>query len=106
MTGAVFAAGHWRRRDMLEGLTESMLAAIRDAEAGPLKFFEGQYRFVLIGHAPATVRALAERGLLRFSAGPEGAERAYRLTQRGRAVALELKRRAAVRAKLNLARRA
>lgn len=102
MISAVFACGHWRRRDPLAGLTPRMRAAISDAGIGPLQLAHGAYSAAhgMAAHAPATVRGLAERGLMRLSAGPEGAKTAFRLTDAGKTCAAELQRRAGVRRRL------
>lgn len=52
------------------------------------------------GIAAQTVRALAERGLLRLSAGPEGRLRRYALTRDGSRIVNEMLRRQAAREKL------
>ena len=105
---AVFANGHWRRRDALEGLNAGMRAALIFATDGPLTLSRGRYRAlhgkaavrVIRSVAPATVRGLAERGLLRLSAGDEGRLRRFVLTAAGDAVVAEIRLRAEVRAKL------
>ena len=105
---AVFSNGHWRRRDALEGLTQDMRAALIFATDGPLTLSNGRYRAmhgqaavrVIRSVAPATVRGLAERGLLRLSAGDEGRLRRFVLTASGEAVVAEIRLRADVRAKI------
>ena len=100
---AVFSNGHWRRRDALEGLNASQRAALLFAASGPLTLYCARYR---VGRdpdrsvAPTTVRALADRALLRLSAGPEGRERRFVLTPAGHVVVAEIRQRANVRAKL------
>ena len=108
MSRAVFSNGHWRRRDALEGLSADMRAALIFATDGPLTLSNGRYRAmhgqaavrVIRSAAPATVRGLAERGLLRLSAGDEGRLRRFVLTASGEAVVAEIRLRAQVRAKI------
>ena len=98
---AIFAHGHWRRRDPLEGLTPAMIAAMRVAASGDFLLRDGLYQAVTgESHPPVTIAALAERGLLRLSCGPEGRERRFVITRRGREIAAEIHRRAQVRARL------
>ncbi len=103
---AVFACGHWRKRDRLEGLSALMRAAIADAAIAyaaqrRLELRNGRYggeegRW----HAPQTLAALAERGLVEVRAGPLVRENAYRLTRRGREIAAEIERRRQVRERI------
>ena len=101
MSSAIIRNGHWRRRDPLKGLNDAMLAALRLADVTPLSLLRGAYG---IGdreaYAPATVQALAVRGLLRLSAGRDGRRRDYVLTPAGREIVVELRRREAARAAL------
>lgn len=104
MSRAVYAAGHWRRRDPLEGLSEPMLRAIDAASLADLALGDGGYRFEQMAGraiAPATVYALADRGLLRFAAGPDGDRTAFRITAKGRIVAAEILRRREARRTLS-----
>lgn len=98
---AIFAAGHWRRRDPLEGLTPAMREAI--AQDSPFTLVGGVYRVPSrsVVHAPATLAALAARGLVELRLPRlERPLAAYRLTRRGRDIAAEIARRAASRARL------
>lgn len=99
---AIFAHGHWRRRDPLEGLTENMRAALADAELGRLELAFGMYSHPdgRCAFHPATVRGLADRGLLRVNAGAQGRDPAFRLTARGKEAVAELHRRTENRLKL------
>lgn len=109
MTAPVFAAGHWRRRDPLEGLTPAMRFALIDLDRyGALNLQDGLYRSALYDIAtiaPATMTALAVRGLAeqRF-ARTARAKPSYRLTRRGREILAEILRRAAVRDRLETRR--
>jgi len=104
VSGAVFAHGHWRRRDPLEGLTAPMRAAIRLMAAGPVALRDGLYRGALdfrAGATPATIGALAARGLAEPRFSPLARTRpAFRLTRRGAEIAAEIARRARSRAQL------
>ena len=102
---AVFAHGHWRRRDPLEGLTPTMRVTILAITTfGPLRLANGFYRpdaSTSFGATPATMTALAIRGLAEQRFSPTVSARPfYRLTRRGREIAAEIGRRAGVRAKL------
>lgn len=102
MTGAVFAHGHWRRRNPLEGLSAGILAAVEDAHAEPLarSSDRGAWRAGLRAraHKAPTVAAAARRGLLRLRCDVEGQNCRYALTAAGLEVAAELVRRAKARA--------
>lgn len=114
MSSAVFANGHWRRRDPLAGLNAAMRCALLATERGPLVLIGGRYvaepkatgpataALATASVAPATVAALAERGLFKISAGRDGTLRRYVRTARGDEILAELRRRAAVRARLAL----
>lgn len=101
MTGAVYAQGHWRRRDPLEGLNEALLAALEDAFAEPLAQVGGRgpWRAGLRarGHARQTVAAAARRGLLRLRCDAAGQTPRYALTAAGLACVQEIRRRAKAR---------
>jgi len=89
-----------RRVDPLASLTADMRFALKNVD-DCLTLRDGFYRSPTGRcHAPATVRALAERGLLRLSAGPDGLLKRFVLTPAGMKLAEELSRRATVRAAL------
>ncbi len=79
-----------------------MLDALVLNAQSPLSLIDGRYRRQPDheGHAPATIHALADRGLLRLSAGHDGALRRYKLTDAGHVVVHEIRRRAENRARL------
>ena len=109
MSSAVFAQGHWRRRDMLEGLAPSLLAAIEALSDGALALEGGRYTDLndYFSIAPSTLSALAYRGLaaMRFPKTPQGETvKVYMLTPAGRAVAAEIARRRANRVKFSRSR--
>jgi hypothetical protein len=89
LSSAIIRNGRWRRRDPLKGLSLTMLEALETCQRGG----------ALIG-AGVTARALAERGLIIRSAGPDGARPGFRVTRDGAEVLGELARRRAVRARL------
>jgi len=91
-----------RRFDPLESLTPAMRFALRAGEDAGFEFCGGGVYRDRLGraHAPITLRSLAERGLVRLSAGPDGQRRRFALTREGQRLALELQRRADVRAAL------
>ena len=91
MSGAIIRDGHWRRRDPLKGLSLAMLTTIRAFHDGAL----GQTRTDV-----RTVRALADRGLLRRHAGPDGLSPDYAVTPEGLVIIAELRRRDTARAAL------
>lgn len=102
MSSAIIRNGHWRRRDPLAGLTPPMRKALLDAGLGQLELAHGAYSPAegFFAHAPSTVRALAERSLLRLSAGAEGTARTFKLTREGRVCLAEIERRAAARVQI------
>ena len=57
MSGAVYACGHWRRRDPLEGLNEPLRAALADAALGPLR------RDGVLWRAPGAARDGRDEGV-------------------------------------------
>ena len=71
---AACSFGSRRRRDPLASLSAEMRAALAEADGAPLSLDGGVYRYRpgAHGHAPQTVYALADRGLMRLSAGREG----------------------------------
>jgi hypothetical protein len=105
---AVYAAGHWRKRDPLEGLTKTMRAAIDELSIGDLWLSAGGYRRATAANAqafaPSTLVALRARGLAeqRYASVPCGPSLGpfYRATRNGRAIAAVIRRRAETRARL------
>ena len=101
---AVYAAGHWRKRDPLAGLTPAMLNAVADLADTNLSLRAGAYSTEFGGddlHAPATLVALAARGLAELRFDIRSGERFYRSTRAGRAIAEVIRRRAETRAELS-----
>jgi len=130
-SSAIFANGHWRRRDPLAGLAPAMLAAIEAMAAGPLRLVGGRYLpedhaeaadawgeaahrrafagmdSYLIAVAPPTLSALDARGLarVRFVKGADGLSvKTYALTPAGRTLAAEIARRRAARVAITRSR--
>jgi hypothetical protein len=100
---AVFAAGHWRKRDALGGLAPAMREAVALlASQGRLTLSAGDYWPVggLLHVRAPTLAACAARGLAVQRFDPLTGRAFYRLTRRGREIAAELARRAEVRARL------
>ena len=102
MSSAIFACGHWRRRDPLAGLTDVMRDALTLASQSPLYLLDGLYRRDLgePGVPPSTVTALSVRGLMRVHAGPEGLLRRHILTPAGHRLVAVMRQRAETRARL------
>ncbi|RBP01059.1 hypothetical protein DFR50_1594 [Roseiarcus fermentans] len=104
MTGAVYACGHWRRRDALAGLNPACLALLEDAFAHPLTSPTGHGPWRSgdrpRSHATQTLHAAARRGLLHRAADADGQNPRWALTAPGLAAALEILRRQKVRATL------
>jgi hypothetical protein len=100
---AVYAAGHWRRRDALAGLAPAMREAIAlMASDGKLTLRGGDYwpAIPMSSVRAATLAACAARGLAVQRFDPLTGRAFYRLTRRGREIAAEIARRAATRARL------
>lgn len=94
----VYRAGHWSPADLLADLTPPMRAALAEAARGPLELSDSAY--APGAHAAATIRALADRGLIKLRAGPNGLRRRFEITPKGRERFAEIVRRAEVREKL------
>jgi len=102
MSSAIIRNGHWRRRDELAGLTDSMRAALKLAAERPLYCLDGQFRHDIgePGIAPSTVTALEIRGLMRRRFSPDSLRPHYLNTPAGQRLVGILRQRADVRARL------
>ena len=91
----------YRRGHLTHPLHESATPRrhlVAEAARGPLELSDSAY--APGAHAAATIRALADRGLIKLRAGPNGLRRRFEITPKGRERFAEIVRRAEVREKL------